>query len=319
MAREPLQEGLQQQLLFEATIDDLRRPGQSPIDIENGLDSLSSLQRLSPQQAGMILELAGRDASLWARAVDPRRIIQVLAPSFSIYRELLEQRDDPEAMNQFTELSTTIVTEIAVSSPDAYRVTVVQPLKQGAFGEYGPTLVGVVKKLVSRWDREGTIWNDEYIDEENIVGMVEEVLALGDDTLIAGLRENAPSRLIYTGDPATEKSFSPRLKQLLQEARRGDAAETLRLVHRYLDAEEDEQEALRSRIVNGEFGDRVMVVDRIVSALMQSQDRLIPSERERIDQSAYDLWLDLLDKDPNDPRLRSITAEVINLEQYWNR
>ncbi len=306
---------LEQELLFEATIEDLQRPNLVSLDIENGLDALSKLNRLSPAQARTILDLGSANITAWTRVSEPAQLLAGFRPAARVYQEYAKHQDRPEVKAEAQELISTIVAGVIATDRQAYKAVSSQ-LKNGAFGEYGPTLVGVVQKLSTALDREGTIWGDAETDTSNLVVMLGELQKVGDPLLIEAVKPAIPTKLLDV-DQATRMTYTPEMNQLLEEARRGNDPETKKLVALYLDSDFEEQDELRHKMVRGEFGNAAVAVDKIISTLMTNVDKLDDDQRAAVEDAAYDLWLDVLDQDPYNPQLQSITANVMEIGRYW--
>lgn len=306
-----------QQMLFEAAIEDLGRPSATSVDIENGLGSLGQLRTLSLQQSRAILNLARNNMSAWVQASDSLQAIEAVTPSLTAYREHVEQSNTPQLREEYTEIASTILSGVITVDPRAYQQTVARPLRQGAFGEYGPILAGITNRLSETMEQRGTIHrHGEEDDYSSLIGFMRELIDLNDPSLVETIKLAIPGKLLYM-DQAQRMKLSPEIRQFLENARVGNDSETSRLVHLYLVSDYSDQDKLRERILKGEFGDAATVVDKIVSSLVSGRNKHQEVEQVEADESAYELWLDMIDKDSSDPKLRSVTANVIELDQYW--
>lgn len=307
MVREAHQPNLGQQLLFEAATEDLGKANATSVDIENGLTSLAQLRSLSLQQSMAILNLARNNMDSWVQASSPLQVLEAVTPPLTAYKQHAEQSNDSQLREDYTEASSIILSSVIAADPEAYEEGVIDRLKEGVFGEHGPVLAGVIKKLSDKMEQEGTIYRQrsEEADYSTLIGLLDELTSLKDPSLVEAVKPAIPAKLLYM-DQARRMKLNPEVNKLLEDARVGNDPETRRLVNLYLTSEYDDQDELRERILEGEFGEAATVVDKIVSSIV-----------EKDSDAAYELWLDMLDKNPDNPKLRPVTVNVLELNQYW--
>lgn len=307
-----------QQIAYEAALDDLRKLEPTGVDIENAFVQIRSLGTPNHREMIEVLDLAATNIPLWVNAIGSRPAIEGLSPYITAFRDLTQQSDNTESRNEFTSVTSGIVARAVMADPNSYEDYLALQIQEGQFGDHREILPRVLGHVL----REGWGRSDFGYGESGVVArMIDEVLQLDDPTLVEPLKSHLPMVWLsggYEEDDLREQF--PRVHRLLERPLVEDLEERHRtLANMFLEGSENQREALKTKIKAGEFGDGFETIGKVL-ALISSEEstKITAASADTIDSVAEDLWIELLEIDRHDPRLRPLRERFIEKEWYWD-
>lgn len=308
----------QQEMHFEAAIEGLRKPGSSGVDVENSLADLSQVRGISLPQARQVLNFAASNIPTWIEAAGEDVVIAAISPSIDAFRTHAETSDDEKMRGEFASLSSQLVSGIVLAQPQSYRERLVSEVRSGRFGEPKAVLSGVAVSLLTKADR-----GQEYGDgaSEAIARVLDDVVTFNDSTLLEPVKAALPLEWLDGdfGEEDLKKQF-PRVHQFIEQAFVNPEERHLALVRMFGSSADSQRERLKKRIRQGEFGDAIDALGKVVGVLASSEvgaENQTAEDRGR-DSLTEDLWIELLEINRRDPRLRPLREKLIGREWYWD-
>lgn len=308
----------QQEMHFEAAIEGLRKPGSSGVDIENSLADLSNVRGISFPQARQVLGFATSNIPAWIEAAGGEVVIAAISPSIDTLRAHAETSDDEKVKAEFATLSSQLVSGIVLAEPESYRAKLAAEVRSGRFGEPKTILSGVAVSLLTKANR-GQGYGDG--SSETVARVLDDVVALDDPTLLEPVKAALPLEWLDGdfGEEDFKKQF-PRVHQFLEQAFLSPEEKHLALARMFDTSAESQRERLKKRIRQGEFGDAIDVLGKVVGVLASSEVEAVNptvEDRDR-DSLTEDLWIELLEINRRDPRLRPLRERLIGRGWYWD-
>lgn len=308
----------QQEMHFEAAIEGLRKPGSSGVDVENSLADLSQVRGISLPQARQVLGFAASSIPAWIEAAGEEVVVAAISPSIDAFRTHAETSDDEKIKGEFVSLSSQLVSGIVLAEPQSYRERLASEVRSGRFGEPKAVLSGVAVSLLTKADR-----GQEYGDgaSETIARVLDDVVTLNDPTLLEPVKAALPLEWLDGdfGEEDFKKQF-PRVHQFLEQAFVSPEERHLALARMFDSSSDSQRERLKKRIRQGEFGDAIDALGKVVGVLASSEvgaENQTAEDRDR-DSLTEDLWIELLEINRRDPRLRPLREKLIEREWYWD-
>lgn len=152
MVREA-QIGLQQEFQFESALEDLARPKPSSVDLQNGLDSLSKIGILSPQQSRRVLDLASSNINSWAEVSETHLLLDLVTPSFTVYGDYVNRQENPALKDEYAELSSTILAGIYCNADQVEQDELGEIILKGKFGDSHAIFAKILSIQVANIDK----------------------------------------------------------------------------------------------------------------------------------------------------------------------
>lgn len=308
----------QQEMHFESAIEGLRKPGNSAVDVENSLADLSQVRGISIPQARQVLGFAASNIPAWIEAAGEEVVIAAIFPSIDTFRAHAETSDDEKIKGEFASLSSQLVSGIVLAQPQSYGERLASEVRSGRFGEPKAVLGGVAVSLLTKADR-----GQEYGDgaSETIARVLDDVVALDDPALLEPVKAVLPLEWLDGdfGEEDFKKQF-PRVHRFLEQAFISPEERHLALVRMFDASTESQRERLKKRVKQGEFGDAIDALGKVVGVLASSEPEVgspTAISRER-DSLTEDLWIELLEINRRDPRLRPLREKLIERDWYWD-
>lgn len=308
----------QQEMYFEAAIEGLRKPGSSGVDVENSLADLSQVRVISLPQARQVLGFAASNIPAWIEAAGEEVVVAAISPSIDAFRVQAETSDDERIKGEFASLSSQLVSGIVLARPQSYGERLASEVRSGRFGEPKAVLSGVAVSLLTKADR-----GQEYGDgaSETIARVLNDVVVLNDPALLEPLKGTLPFEWLdgAFGEEDFKKQY-PRVHQFLEQAFVNPEERHLALARMFDASTESQRERLKKRIRKGEFGDAIDALGKVVGVLASSEvgaENQTAEDRDR-DSLTEDLWIELLEINRRNPRLRPLRERLIGREWYWD-
>lgn len=298
---------LHQQLSYEAALPYLREPQPTSTDVENILDYLSEITRPTLGQARGILGAAAIAVHSWVETSDADTVIKTLTPSLQVQRTHIEAASEPEE-GSFARQSSLIISGILSADFTAYPTQLRKMIDEGQFGEKGRVLTGVLQNILPAYKgRAGLLLEDQEEAEVTNVATIMDDLIEVDPKLMEGLQLILPTYILFASKdlPTTNPRVYRALSDMLgtQQVHR-DLAET----YLTLDVDRDE---LKERIKSREFGDPIDVFANVCAVA-------VTDPKFDHDDLAEDVWIELLEINRFDPRLRPLREKIMSREWYWD-
>lgn len=303
------------ELAFDAAMEDLQVPDPSNLDIENGLDGLNSVHTLTPDQAKQVLALAAQHVSSWIKAVGAGRTLHILnmGPIFTL-RHTQEGRqtaiDQPEVAGHVTKILAGMV---------AGGLSIRNGIRDGYFGQPAEVLVGTLGELLShRPDPEP----DSRGELSVLALMLSDLVYRYDNPdLIERIKTQLPVEWLMTptGDEVSKKY--PTVRRLLEKAWSTNDPERQELASRLLQMGPEKVEVFFQHLKEQEKQPGVDAFDTLVKVFTiitaDSPDHPIEN-LEGHEEISEAVWVELLETDRSDPRLRPLRHRLIGKEWYWD-
>lgn len=220
--------------------------------------------------------------------------------------------------DEFASISSQLVSGIVLAEPQSYRARLAAEVRSGRFGEPKAVLGGVAASILTKADR-----GQEFGDgsSETIARVLDDVVALDDPNILEPLKAALPLEWLDGdfGEEDFKKQF-PRVHQFLEQAFVQPEERHLALVRMFDASTDSQRERLKKRIKQGEFGDAVDALGKVVGVLASSEvneETATVADRDR-DSLTNDLWIELLEINRRDPRLRPLRERLIGREWYWD-
>lgn len=320
MSEEVLPSDVQQQIIFDDALQNLGgSEGESDRSIEFSLNQIGEIGRPTFPQANKLLDTASRKALSWTEIVGADQVIKVLTPSLDVVRAQAEAADDPKSQDNFLTQASALMAGVMLADTDAYRESLRASLQKGTFGNRGQVLVRTLNALFRVYKQNEGSWTRPEKDCRRLIDALDDLVGMGNPDLLHQIVPNIPLGLLYPQEGIVERF--PQTAKFLDGVLRGeDQVAPKRLAEMLLQIlGDDEREKFRARICNGEFGDSVDTLCKVLATLL-THKKGDDSDRDFIgkEEVAEELWLDLLDLNRQDPRLRPIRHLAIAHKWYWD-
>lgn len=311
---------IQQEVQFEAALGVLREPSIASQAIVDSLDALRTMRSLSPSQARQVLGLAADNISTWIVAVGSDSVIDAVFPAIDSAREHVRASDNAELESEFTAQTSRVIAHLIMAEPDRYDEELDSQLKQGRFGNRGPVLTGVLTNILHEGEESRVFGtrNSGYLAR-----IIDDVITLEDPSVLEPLRPALPFQWLDKGYGEQElKHLFPRVYQLLTEPLL-HSDETYRDLARIFVTLED-RKPLKERVKSGQLGDVFDIFGKVLGVLTSDEVQANPSvlhenvERTSVEKASEDLWIELLEINRGDPRLRPLRERLIGKDWYWD-
>lgn len=265
-----------------------------------------------------MLSFAASNIPAWIKAAGEEVVVGAISPSIDAFRAHAEISDDEKIKDEFASISSQLVSGIVLAEPQSYRARLAAEVRSGRFGEPKAVLGGVAASILTKADR-----GQEFGDgsSETIARVLDDVVALDDPNILEPLKAALPLEWLDGdfGEEDFKKQF-PRVHQFLEQAFVQPEERHLALVRMFDASTDSQRERLKKRIKQGEFGDAIDALGKVVGVLASSEvneETATVADRDR-DSLTNDLWIELLEINRRDPRLRPLRERLIGREWYWD-
>lgn len=304
-----------QEIRFEASLDELRRPDVGTTGIEDSLAELSQFKSITHHQAHTVLRLAASNLSTWTEAVEAEGVLAAVSPSIDALRTYTKNADDPTVAREFHEFTAKIATGLILAEPTVYRHRLASMLREGFFDQAtGRVLSNIVEGVLNLRDQR-----QEYGDEntQTVGRMLDDLIEMDDPGLLEPLSPILPFEWL-DGDFGEQdfRDHFPRVHQLIEQALLHPENKHKALAQMFTAFDEKKRTRLKDEVKKGKYGDVFDTLGKVVAVLTSDEDpQLSPAVRATITE---DLWIELLEINRIDPRLRPLRERLVNEEWYWD-
>lgn len=314
------QQRAMQEMLFEAAVVSFRTPHGSSVDIENSLTILTSITKPTLSQAQRVLSFAHDNISSWIQATDPSTTMSALTPSLHSLVEHAHTLQDPkEAQKELTMVTKTIA-EFVVAEPKVFTDEFASEIREGRFGNPQETLGDITQALLRKRVKDGGQLDYDEEESETLARALDTVISLDNPDIIEPLKLFLPYEWLNRkeGEQLFKERF-PQVHTFLEQPFSHPEEKYVALAEEFITLDEEQRLDLGDRVSQKEFGDPFETFGKITSVVISRTKNIKDKDKEAdIEELAEGLWIELLEMDRDDGRLRPMREELMEKKWYWD-